>query len=335
MPSEQHEQWKRDLFEHLDRKLSGCIKCEVGEDKVNHFPTYDALGVRRSEPSQEILWTCERMHPHAFDLLRGGGSVVMERQQSAPVSGLCRPDLTVLNRHREPTAFIEIVRSHRPGKSLQVGEELGIPLFTILAPHRDSLKPGLHLDRPWWELDPTLSQQSKIQMHFMEQVGDELMRRNRSGDHTWAELDMMIDEDGTLGFASFRGSPPELSEPTFPRTGDLIVAEVCSWGCEEAMEVQTREWDLKHRTAGILTEQAYPERLGQIILEAIRNAKDGVGRLVVPIGTEEVHVDMSIRPLNPNVGPDDRVAIDLLRQITEASQVVRNRHRRDLPLDEG
>ena len=116
----------------------------------------------------------------------------MERDQSAPVSGLCRPDLTVLNRHREPTAFIEIVRSHRPGKSLQVAAELGIPLSTFLAPHRDTLQPGLHLDRPWWEFDRTLSQQSKNQMHSMEQVGDELMRRNRSGDHTWAELDMII-----------------------------------------------------------------------------------------------------------------------------------------------
>ena len=30
MPSKQHEQWKRDLFDHLDRKLSGCIGCEFG-----------------------------------------------------------------------------------------------------------------------------------------------------------------------------------------------------------------------------------------------------------------------------------------------------------------
>ena len=60
------------------------------------------------------------------------------------------------------------------------------------------------------------------------------------------------------------------------------------------MEVQTREWDLKHQIAKIMTEQAYPERLGRIILDAIKNATDGVGRVVVPIGTEEVHVDMSI-----------------------------------------
>ena len=38
MPSLQHEQWKQDLFDHLDCKLSGCISCEFGEsrDKSRH-----------------------------------------------------------------------------------------------------------------------------------------------------------------------------------------------------------------------------------------------------------------------------------------------------------
>ncbi len=64
-------------------------------------------------------------------------------------------------------------------------------------------------------------------MYFMEQVADELMRRNGDGDSTRANLDMMLDDDGKLVFASFRGSPPDLAGPTFPRTGDLIVAELC------------------------------------------------------------------------------------------------------------
>lgn len=90
MPSKLHEQWKRDLFNHLDRKLSGCIGCEIGESQDSHAPTYRG---RHHEPSQEVLWTCERMHPHAYDVLRGAGSVVMEKYQSAPVSGRCCPEL--------------------------------------------------------------------------------------------------------------------------------------------------------------------------------------------------------------------------------------------------
>ena len=94
MPSQQHEQWKQDLFDHLDRKLSGCVSCEFGESRDSHAHTHRR---RHREPSQQVLWTCERMHPHSYDLLRGAGFVVMEQQQSAPIAGRCRPDLTILD----------------------------------------------------------------------------------------------------------------------------------------------------------------------------------------------------------------------------------------------
>ena len=79
-------------------------------------------------------------------------------------------------------AFIEIVRSNRPSKSVRVAKELGIPLFTILAPERRSLCPGLRPSHPWWDFDPTLPEETKRQMYFMERVADELMRRNGEGD---------------------------------------------------------------------------------------------------------------------------------------------------------
>ena len=56
MPSQQHEQWKQDLFDHLDRKLSGCVSCEFGESWDSHAPTHRG---RHPEPSQQVLWTCE------------------------------------------------------------------------------------------------------------------------------------------------------------------------------------------------------------------------------------------------------------------------------------
>lgn len=326
MPSKQHEQWKRDLFDHLDRKLSGCIGCEFGESMDGHSPTH--RGSHRG-PSQQILWTCERMHPHAYDVLRGAGYVVMEEYQSAPVSGRCCPDLTILNTHREPMAFIEIVRSNRPTNSLQVAKELAIPLFTILAPHRRSLRPGLQLSRPWWDFDPTLPEHNRRQMYFMEQVADELMRRNGEGDSTWASLDMVMDESGNLGYSSFRGSPPELSGPAFPRTGDLIVAELCSWECEEAMENLKRERVMDEQDAMASMRQALEQDLGRIILRAIRGAKEQAARFVVPVGAEEVHVEMSLQPLDPSVGPHDPIALSLLEQVSQAAETVRNRYRRD------
>ena len=316
MPSQQHEQWKQDLFDHLDRKLSGCISCEFEEARDSHAPTHRG---RHREPSQQVLWTCERMHPHSYDLLRGAGFVVMEQEQSAPIGGRCRPDLTILDTHREPLAFIEIVRSNRPSNSLRVAEELGIPLFTILAPHRRSLVPGLRPSRPWWDFDPSLPEDAKRQMYFMEQVADELMRRSDDGDSTWADLDMMLDDDGNLVFASFRGSPPDLAGPTFPRTGDLIVAELCSWICDKATEVLGSEQLMDEQNAIVSMRQTLEQDFGRILLGAIQSAQDGMGRLVVAVGSEEVHVEMSLRPLNPNVGPDDPIVVSIMDQVAKAA----------------
>ena len=322
MPSKQHEQWKRDLFNHLDLKLSGCIACEFGEGRDSHVPTHRG---RQRAPSQDILWTCERMHPHSYDLLQGAGFVVMEQQQSAPVSGRCRPDLTILDTHREPLAFVEIVRSNRPSNSLRVAKELDIPLFTILAPHRRSLIPGLSPSRPWWDFDPTLPADAKRQMYFMERVADELLRRN--GDSTWASLDMMEDEEGNLQFASFRGSPPDLSGRAFPRMGDLIVAELCSWDCAKAMKVLEHERAIDEREAKISMRQSLEQDLGRIILGAVAGARDQTARFAVPIGTQEVHVEMSLKPLNPHVGADDPIILNLMEQLTEAAERVRGAHR--------
>ena len=330
MPSKQHEQWKQylfyHLFYHLDHKLSGCIACEFGESRDNHAPAH--RGSHR-EPSQQILWTCERMHPHSYDLLRGAGFVVLEQNQYSPVGGtICRPDITVLDTHRQPLAFIEIVRSNRPTNSYQVAEELNIPLFTILAPHRRSLVPSLQPSRPWWDFDSTLPEDTKRQMYFMEKVADELMRRSGEHDSTWSSLDMMMGDDGNLAFASFRGSPPDLAGLTFPRAGDLIVAELCSWGCEEAMEVLEHERLMDEQNAMVSMRQTLEQDLGRILLRAIRGAKDGKARFVVPVGSEEVHVDMSLNPLNPHVDPDDPMVLNLLEQLAGAADKVRNRHRR-------
>ena len=325
MPSQQHEQWKHDLFDHLYRKLSGCVWCEFGESRDSHTATHR---VRHRETSQQILWTCEQMHPHSYDLLRGAGSVVMELQQSAPIGGRCRPDITILDTNCEPQAFIEIVRSNRPTNSLRVAEELDIPLFTILAPHRQSLVPGLMPSRPWWGFDPTLPESARQQMYFMEQVADELMRRNGDGNSMWANLDMMLDDDGKLVFASFRGSPPDLAGPTFPRAGDLIVAELCSWDCDKAMEVVGREHLMDQLNAVVSMRETLEQDLGGILLGAIRGAKDGTGRFVIPVGSEEVHVEMSLTPLNPRASASDPIVLNLITQVAEATDKVRSRGRR-------
>ena len=163
-------------------------------------------------------------------------------------------------------------------------------------------------------------------MSFMEKVADELMRRQSNGDSTWSELDLMVDGEGNLEFASLRSSPPDLCGPTFPRAGDLIVAELCSWACAEAMEVQRREREIDERHTLVSVRQQLEQNLGSILLGAIRGSNYEAASFVVPVGTEEVHLQVSLRPINGKVDPNDPIVLNLVGQIQDAVDTVRRRH---------
>ena len=51
MPSQQHEQWKQDLFDHLDRKLSGCVSCEAHDASIETH-VVEAVPVRVYEATR-------------------------------------------------------------------------------------------------------------------------------------------------------------------------------------------------------------------------------------------------------------------------------------------
>ena len=140
---------------------------------------------------------------------------------------------------------------------------------------------------------------------------------------------MMLDDDGNLGFASFRSSPPDLAGTTFPRTGDLIVAELCSWDCDKAMEMLEYERLMYQQSATISMPETLEQDLGRVLLSAIRGAKDGTARFVVPVGSEEVHVEMGLKPLNSHVSPDDPMVLNLMSQLADAVDKVRNRQRQN------
>ena len=160
-------------------------------------------------------------------------------------------------------------------------------------------------------------------MRFMEQVADELMRRSESGDSTWSNLDVMKDRDGNIQFASFRGSPPNLSEPTFPRTGNMIVAEQCSWTCEESMEVSKRHNVMDMQDAEVALNLELQRKLGRIVLGAMSAAENEPAQFVVPLGSEEVQVLISRHPLNPHISPTDSRLLNIREQFAEAEETVR------------
>ena len=320
MPSEQHEQWKHDLFDHLDSKLSGCIACEIGESRDSHTPLHrgrhralpaDPVDVRKDAPS----------HPRSA---AGGGLRRNGAESNLSGKWYQVPPRYDSARHPQNAHRIRGNRKVQPSIELVgVAKELDIPLFTILAPDRQSLVLGLHPSRPWWDFDRTLPEDTRRQMYFMEQVADELMRRHSKGDSTWSELGKMLDDAGNLQFARFRSSPPDLS-----RAGDLIVAELCSWDCENAMKMLEHKRIMDEQDAVISGRQTLAEDVGEILLSAMRTAVDGVARFVVPVGTEEVHVEMSLQPLNPDVERSGRRSLDLSARFAEAAEKARSKHRR-------
>ena len=85
-----------------------------------------------------------------------------------------------------------------------------------------------------------------------------------------------------------------------------------------------REQPMDQQNAIVSMRQTLEQDLGSILLRVVRSAKDGTALLVVPVGSEEVHVEMSLKPLNPHVRPDDPMILNLLDQLADAVDKVRN-----------
>ena len=320
--SEQHRTWKTDLFNLLRRKVSGCVGCQFGYAPDEHLPAYAWGNNHPRGWGQDIMWVCDKNHHHTFDLLLGAGAVVEETELHAPVTGKYRPDIAILDTHYEPIAFVEIVYKNRRSKVRKAGEELEVPVFSVLAPNRRSLQPNLHGNRPWWE-STDMPEDLQRQAAFMQDVSDEMMGRNGDTAGLWAELEVYRDEDKAV--TSFRGSPPSFSHGAFPTWGDKVLAEWCSWDCETAWKVAQQRDEIEADNAAISSQIDLFQQLGRIAFESMRRATDRTVRHVIPLGVVEAHVEMSLQPLDSNVPADDPKVLRLYEQLHKAEQKVRER----------
>ena len=136
MPSRQHEDAKRTLFEHLQRKLSDAPEA-VAQMGESHPPFHDSSTVSPSD--QLVDWTCERLHEHVLHILTGASSVAIERRHSMSDGSPCIPDITVLNEAGRPS------RSYAPDPdhAVAIAGEMDIPLFVVLAPMVSMVRPPL------------------------------------------------------------------------------------------------------------------------------------------------------------------------------------------------
>ena len=109
----------------------------------------------------------------------------------------------------------------------------------------------------------------------------------------------------------------------------MIVAEQCSWTCEESMEISERHNLMDMQDADAAFNLELQRKLGRIVLRAMSAAENEPAQFVVPLGSEEVHVMISRRPLNPHISPTDPSLLNIREQFAEAVETVRHRHRRD------
>ena len=229
--SRQHERWRLPLLGDLERRLSGCIWCELGLRR-EHPPWCHVPFPKTSKPWQFVTWQCEQLHAHAYDLLDGAHRVVGERQQSAPSGTRCRPDITILDAGGRPLSFIEVVRTHLSERAIQVANELDIPLFVIPAPDENVVRPALGAAAPWWEHVADYPDRD-----FAEAFESYIQGRaaRPATELTWfAQHDVVEDDDGNVVWSRFCGSAADLDNMVYPTIGNALVADSCTWPCARA-----------------------------------------------------------------------------------------------------
>ena len=86
---------------------------------------------------------------------------------------------------------------------------------------------------------------------------------------------------------------------------------------------------LDEEAAALSMHQTLERDLGRTLLRAVREAAEQPAKFVVPLGTEEVHVEMSLEPLNAQISASDITVLPLLEELASVAEKVRSRHTRD------
>ena len=150
-----------------------------------------------------------------------------EKRQTAPESGYCQPDITILNALDEPLVFTEVVHTHPPEKSMAVAHELRIPLFVIAAPRETLVRPTLGAARPWWGLVPgLLDDETNREMASAYESYLESWIAAPADEPGHAQMETIVDDDARVVWSRFRGSAPDLDSPSYPTVGDAILADL-------------------------------------------------------------------------------------------------------------
>ena len=291
METERHKNYKDQLFNHLHEQINGCMGCAplLPASRRDHTSSLE----RPRAPMQEIVWLCENGHHHTLDIFTNAAWCEQERQVTAPSGLTCKPDITIYDSHRNPCVFIEIKHKNARNNTRRVAEEIGAIWLQLGAPPPGSFQKELTSSRPWWELTD-MPEGTKREMETLTRLGDKLFGP-RNG--TWASLDSLLNDDGTLAATTMQHSEPVLSKGDFPTIGGFIWVNECSLSCEaaqraNAIEEKWRRVDTRRRALWEVQR-----RLGSAVFDALRKAGSNPWEFTVPIGQMEIHTKVSLTEL--------------------------------------
>ena len=291
METERHKNYKDQLFNHLHDQIYGCMGCHSfsSASRRDHIPSLE----RPRAPMQKIIWLCEDGHHHTLDIFAKAAWCEQERQFTAPSGLRCKPDITIYDAHRQPCVFIEIKHKNARNNTRSVAREIGTIWLQLGAPPPGSFQKELTSSRPWWELTD-MPDGSKREMETLTRLGDKLFGP-RTG--TWANLDSILNDDGSLAATTMQHSEPEMNGDEFPTVGGYIWVNECSLSCEEAQQANAIEEKWYRIDARRRELWEVQRRLGSEVFDALRKAERRPFEFTVPIGQMEIHTKVALTDL--------------------------------------
>ena len=336
MPGKQHEQLVDAIWNCLDRKLSGCLDCEMSLEPFNpkpeeHTPT---PSYRRTPMHSEILFFCEKQHPHQYNLLFDAAYAEKELRHISPKRPTvhCRPDITLLNTHREPVAFLEIEWKHEVSDNARsIAEELDIPVFVFKASSEDvAVVPPLYRNLPYFESMTGMTDEDRRSMRALHEAANTLFDRGNANPSLWQEATMFFDDQGEFQGATIN-HPEAVLDGNIPLLGGMLFANRCLWSCEKVVE----KWKWHHEVESLEAQSSMRrelvESLGELVKSAMESVPhfhrlrrtmgrgyptEGYAEFVWPIGSEQVRIGMTIEPLGKEALPPSiqRLSDELRRE---------------------
>ena len=312
METERHKNYKDQLFTHLHDQINGCMGCASfsSASRRDHIPSLE----RPRAPMQAMVWLCENGHHHTLDIFTKAAWCEQERQITAPSGLRCKPDITIYDAHRQPCVFIEIKHKNARNNTRIVAKEIGAIWLQLEAPPPGSFQKELTSSRPWWELTD-MPEGAKREMETLTRLGDKLFGQ-RTG--TWANIDSLLNDDGSLAATTMQHSEPVIKNGDFPTMGGYIWVNQCSFSCEEAQLANAIEEKWHRMDARRREFWEVQRRLGSEMFDALRKAGSRSFEFTVPIGQMEIHTKVAVTELTQFDGKRPAV-IDVQRFVDEAA----------------